>query len=273
MATPTMDKIYTDGACSGNPGPGGWGVAIYFTDGRVQEVGGAAANTTNNRMELQAAIAALEVYQNSGQTSPVTLYTDSEYVRNGITKWISGWKKKGWKTAAGKPVMNQDLWQTLDALNSGNVTWKYVKGHAGDPGNERADALAVKCAQSQASIDQISIDSPTVEPPQDAASAAPVLIAHPATIDQTSVGLAEPAVIAQSEPPVLGISNVLERLRIADAIATQGYLITTQELSELVGLSTSAISDRGDAWTWRNWLVSRGRKEGHQILWQLERAD
>ncbi len=268
MATPTIDKIYTDGACSGNPGPGGWGVVIYFADGRVQEVGGAAANTTNNRMELQAAIAALETYKNSGQVVPITLYTDSEYVRNGITKWISGWKKKGWKTAAGKPVMNQDLWQALDGVNSSNVTWKYVKGHAGDPGNERADALAVKCAQGQVSIGDTQL-APTGDVVASPASSA-IGEASPA---KAAAVVYEAATITPSGQATTSIINVLERLRIADAIATQGYLITTQELSELVGLSTSAISDRGDEWTWRNWLVSRGRKEGHQILWQLERAD
>ncbi|NET49957.1 MAG: ribonuclease HI, partial [Merismopedia sp. SIO2A8] len=116
--TRTIKSFYTDGACSGNPGPGGWGTLIYFTDQSLYEMGGSEANSTNNRMELQAAIQALKVFRASGQTETVTLYTDSEYVKNGITKWIKGWKKKGWKTSQGKPVLNQDLWEILDELNS-----------------------------------------------------------------------------------------------------------------------------------------------------------
>ena len=109
-----IERIYTDGACSGNPGPGGWGTVVYYTDGGIQELGGGDRATTNNRMELQAAIDGLGYYVESGQKQPIVLYTDSEYVKNGITKWISGWKKKGWKTSTGKPVLNQDLWEALE---------------------------------------------------------------------------------------------------------------------------------------------------------------
>ncbi|MGG6294482.1 ribonuclease HI [Leptolyngbya sp. AN02str] len=137
-----IEKIYTDGACSGNPGPGGWGTVIYFADGSVHELGGREAQTTNNRMEMQAAIAALQFVAESGQTQSLTLYTDSEYVKKGITEWIHGWKRKGWKTSTGKPVINQDLWQQIDQLNRRSVTWQYVRGHAGNVGNERADAIA-----------------------------------------------------------------------------------------------------------------------------------
>jgi len=138
----TIKSIYTDGACSGNPGRGGWGVVVYFSDGSIYEIGGKEAQTTNNRMELQAAIAALEFLQQSGQKESVELYTDSEYVKNGITKWIHGWKKKGWKTSTGKAVLNQDLWEELDALNRPQVQWLYVRGHAGNVGNERCDEIA-----------------------------------------------------------------------------------------------------------------------------------
>ncbi|HEY9623086.1 MAG TPA: ribonuclease HI [Crinalium sp.] len=137
-----IQSIYTDGACSGNPGPGGWGTVVYFSDGLVHEMGGAEAPTTNNRMEMQAAIAALQFFSQSGQSDPISLYTDSEYVKNGITQWIHGWKKKGWKTSTGKPVLNQDLWQMIDSLNSKQVIWKYVRGHSGNIGNERCDAIA-----------------------------------------------------------------------------------------------------------------------------------
>jgi ribonuclease HI len=133
--------IYTDGACKGNPGPGGWGV--FLKSGvHEKELWGGEAVTTNNRMELMAVIEALTALK---RPCEVMLFLDSEYVRKGITEWIHGWKTKGWKTAAKQPVKNADLWQRLDALVSGGghkIEWKWVKGHAGDPGNERADALA-----------------------------------------------------------------------------------------------------------------------------------
>jgi ribonuclease HI len=131
--------VHTDGACSGNPGPGGWG-AILQSGGKTKELKGGEAHTTNNRMELMAAISALETL-----TKPcrVDLYTDSQYVRNGISAWIHGWKKNGWRTADKKPVKNVDLWQQLDAaLARHEVTWHWVKGHAGHDLNERADELA-----------------------------------------------------------------------------------------------------------------------------------
>ncbi len=135
---PTV-TIYTDGACKGNPGPGGWG-AWLSTGEHEKEMFGGERQTTNNRMELTAVIEALASLKRS---CDVTVYTDSEYVRKGITEWIHGWKQRGWKTADKKPVKNADLWQRLDALRAlHQVDWRWVKGHAGDPGNERADALA-----------------------------------------------------------------------------------------------------------------------------------
>jgi len=137
-----MDKeaiVYTDGACSGNPGPGGWGVTIKLGD-ETFEIFGGEDNTTNNRMELIAAIKALE-YLN--ENHKITLYTDSNYVKDGITKWIFNWKKNNWKTSTKKPVKNSDLWIQLDEIqNKREVKWNWVKGHAGNLGNERADELA-----------------------------------------------------------------------------------------------------------------------------------
>lgn len=131
--------IYTDGACSGNPGPGGWGVVLRYGDA-VKELHGGDPTTTNNRMELMAAITALESLT---RPVPVQLYTDSKYVLDGITKWLPGWRRNGWQTAAKKPVKNVDLWKRLAAaMERHEVTWHWVKGHAGDPGNERADELA-----------------------------------------------------------------------------------------------------------------------------------
>lgn len=131
--------IYTDGACSGNPGPGGWGALLIYGEDEKELTGG-EFETTNNRMELTATIEALSALK---RPCKVHLYTDSTYVKDGITKWINGWKAKGWKTAAKKPVKNEDLWRALDAATGKHdIEWKWVKGHAGDPGNERADALA-----------------------------------------------------------------------------------------------------------------------------------
>lgn len=132
--------IHTDGACSGNPGPGGWG-AILEWNGHRRELSGAEPETTNNRMELLAAIRALQAIKGKGK--PVRLVTDSIYVRDGVTKWIHGWKRNGWKTAAKKPVKNDDLWKELDeAARRHDVTWEWVKGHSGHPENDRADELA-----------------------------------------------------------------------------------------------------------------------------------
>ena len=132
-------QIFTDGACSGNPGPGGWGAVLRWK-GVEKEMSGGARETTNNRMEMMAAIKALESLK---RAVPVDLYTDSTYVRDGITKWLPGWKSNGWKTAAKKPVKNQDLWKRLEAaLRDHDVRWHWVKGHAGHPENERADELA-----------------------------------------------------------------------------------------------------------------------------------
>ncbi len=132
-------EIYTDGACSGNPGPGGWGAVLRY-GAHEKEISGGEPETTNNRMELMAAIRALESIK-----EPVVaeLYTDSTYLRSGITEWIKGWRRNGWRTAAKKPVKNVDLWQRLDsAAGRHQVSWHWVKGHAGHPENERADALA-----------------------------------------------------------------------------------------------------------------------------------
>ena len=132
-------EVWTDGACSGNPGPGGWG-AILSYKGKERELSGGEALTTNNRMELMGAISALETLT---RPCTVALHTDSQYLRQGITSWIHGWKKNGWKTADRKPVKNVELWQRLDAaLGRHKIEWKWVKGHAGDEMNERADALA-----------------------------------------------------------------------------------------------------------------------------------
>ena len=138
-AKPERVVIYTDGACKGNPGPGGWGAWLRW-GAHEKELFGGDPSTTNNRMELMAVIEALALLK---RRTSVAIYTDSSYVKDGITSWIHGWKKRGWRTADNKPVKNIELWQRLDALvGSHDVQWHWVKGHSGDPGNERADALA-----------------------------------------------------------------------------------------------------------------------------------
>jgi ribonuclease HI len=150
-------QIYTDGACKGNPGPGGWG-ALLVAGGRERELFGGERHTTNNRMELTAVIRALEALTRECE---VDLYTDSQYVKNGIESWIHAWKRKGWKTAEGKPVKNAELWRELDALAQRHtIRWHWVRGHSGHDGNTRADALANRgvtgAANPDASVRQAS---------------------------------------------------------------------------------------------------------------------
>lgn len=148
----TSVEIYADGACKGNPGPGGWGVLLRtLREGSPveRELCGGEALTTNNRMELTAVIEALRALK---RPCSVDVYTDSQYVQKGVTEWLAGWKARGWKTAAKAPVKNDDLWRTLDGLLVGHtVRWHWVKGHAGHPGNERADALANRGVESLSS--------------------------------------------------------------------------------------------------------------------------
>ncbi len=139
-------QIFTDGACQGNPGPGGWAAILRYQD-REKEIYGCARETTNNRMELSAAIESLRLLK---QPCEVELTTDSEYLKNGITSWINGWKRNGWKTSAKKPVLNQDLWKALDELTQQHtIRWRWTKGHADHPENNRCDELATRAAREQ----------------------------------------------------------------------------------------------------------------------------
>ncbi len=312
----TVEAIYTDGACSGNPGPGGWGTHIEFADGQVHELGGRDAATTNNRMEMQAAIAALEYLQVSGlESSPVTLHTDSEYLKNGITKWIQGWKRKGWKTSAGKAVLNKDLWQQLDQLTqtlsetSVKIDWRYVRGHTGNAGNERCDEIARAFTHSQPiGLKQVKLSDKTE--PATAKTATDQSQNEPENIpNHKGLSLSSPDInngiteepfsitalefdqnaseegnstmaisdLKSSGPPEVSrierLTNALKTLQVTDELAKQGYLITSAELADLMDVNASAVTSRGDYWAWRNWTVSRIRREGNQILWQLERID
>jgi ribonuclease HI len=263
-----IQKIYTDGACSGNPGAGGWGTVVYFNDGTVHELGGYAPDTTNNRMEMQAAIAALDFFKTSGQSQVIALYTDSEYVKNGITKWLPGWKKKGWKTSAGKPVLNQDLWEQLDQLDSPKVEWRYVRGHSGDPGNDRCDTIARSFSLGK----QPPLKTPDAQIPDAQMPKSPIVLVPEGAMSDTS----QPIDSLESLPREVRVEhlrNLVDALRMADEIASKGYLISSSELADLMDINANAVTSRGDHWVWRNWVVSRVRREGNQILWQLERVD
>jgi ribonuclease HI len=275
-----ITKLYTDGACSGNPGPGGWGVVVCFDDGSIHELGGYDRATTNNRMEMQAAIDALNFFADWEQTDPCVLHTDSEYLIKGITQWVKGWRKKGWKTAAGKPVLNQDLWETLDRLNQQiqfqtkvAVTWQYVRGHSGNEGNERCDEIARSFAARQApQLRQRSTTLASTHQAKPAPTPKPAVPSSPPMSEEHHLH-SEPTENLPREVRVAHIHHLIDTLRITDEIAKHGYLITSSELADLMDINASAVTSRGDKWAWRNWVVSRVRREGNQILWQLERVD
>ena len=211
----------TDGACSGNPGPGGWGALIRFEDGSVEEFGGHEPATTNNRMELQAALALLQRLKDLPRHPDLTLRTDSKYLIDGLGSWMAGWKRKGWKTAAGKPVLNQDLWQALDQARLADVPLSYVKGHSGDPDNERVDRIAVAYARGQALT---PMPSPTPMAPPD-----------------------DPA------PPEL--LRLLSRLELAERLAEGGFTLKAVELAQLVEQPLQQLQQRTSSWRWRDWSV------------------
>ncbi|MEG4944786.1 ribonuclease HI [Microcoleus sp. F4-D5] len=295
MTTPKIKSLYTDGACSGNPGPGGWGAVICFADGKCHELGGGDPQTTNNRMEMQAAVAALEFFARSGQSEPVTVYTDSEYVKNGITKWIQGWKNKGWKTSTGKEVVNQDLWHLLDKLNSRQIQWEHVRGHSGNFYNDRCDEIARSFSHNL--TPELQQHKPTGDEAGTGTGAPPLHFDKTIVWEETDTTgnkTIESYVITSDLPisnstmmdstadtlenlprevRVQDLRNLIETLHIADEVATKGYLITSSELADLMDVNASAVTSRGDNWVWRNWVVSRVRREGNQILWQLERID
>jgi ribonuclease HI len=150
MSDSAGPTAYTDGGCLGNPGPGGWGVHIEYPDGRVVELGGAELQTTNNRMELRAAI---EAARSVADWPRATIVADSQYVLRGIGSWVKGWKRNGWKTSTGSPVLNRDLWEELDSVATDKITWEWAKGHSGVPGNERCDAIASWFAASVRPLD------------------------------------------------------------------------------------------------------------------------
>ena len=228
----------TDGACSGNPGPGGWGALLRFEDGSVEEFGGHDPATTNNRMELQAALELLQRLKELPRHPDLTLRTDSKYLIDGLGSWMKGWKRKGWKTAAGKPVLNQDLWKALDQARLDDVPLAYVKGHSGDPDNERVDRIAVAYSQGRAA------DLPSPSPP--------------------------PAVVAADEDPApLPLQQLLRRLELADRLAQGGYSLSLLELAQLVEKPLKQLETKRESWIWRDWIIEP-QAEGR---WNLQRRE
>ena len=228
---PRVVAAACDGACSGNPGPGGWGCLLRFEDGTVQEFGAAEADTTNNRMELTAALTLLHRLAVLPRHPDLTIRTDSKYLIDGYSTWIKGWKRKGWRTAAGAPVLNRDLWEALDAARIPDLPFTYVKGHSGDPDNDRCDAIAV--AFSRGTRPQLAQPGSAAAPDEPKASV-PILAADPA-------------------PPAL--QQLLGRLELADRLAIGGYGLSLAELAQLVEKPIKGLADRDQPWRWRDWLV------------------
>ena len=235
QSTPRVVAAACDGACSGNPGPGGWGSLLRFEDGSVQEFGAADPATTNNRMELKAALVLLECLKDLPCHPSLTIRTDSRYVIDGFSKWMAGWKRKGWRTASGSPVLNRELWEALDRARLPGVPFSYVKGHSGDPDNERCDQIAVAYSRKEAIPNQEQVKTTTKD--QDLAPA-----------------------------PLQGL---LTRMELADRLALGGYLLKTVEIAQLLEQPLAAFESREAAITWRNWRVAPQKEGG----WRLERLE
>jgi len=242
----------TDGACSGNPGPGGWGALIRFEDGSVEEFGGADPATTNNRMELQAALAMLERLAELPRHPDLVLRTDSKYLIDGLGSWMAGWKRKGWKTAAGKPVLNQDLWQSLDQARLADVPLRYVKGHSGDPDNDRVDQIAVAYSKGTA---------PRLKRSRRPTSAK--------AVDLRPVALNPDDLTPGDAPAPAALQQLLTRLELADRLAVGAFSLSAVELAQLVEQPLTRVAERQDTWRWRDWLVEP--TDGDR--WRLRRAE
>ncbi|MCP9833966.1 MULTISPECIES: ribonuclease H [unclassified Cyanobium] len=227
-----------DGACSGNPGPGGWGALLRFEDGSRRELGGAAQATTNNRMELTAALAVLEALRDLPRHPDLVLRTDSRYLIDGYEKWMAGWKRKGWRTASGGAVLNRDLWELLDAARLPGLALRHVRGHSGDPDNDRCDAIAVAFSRGQAPALAVETQ-PSLAPQSEARDLAPT-----------------------------SLQELLSRMELADRLAAGGYSLRAVELARLLEVPTATLEGKEDPWLWRDWLV-RPLGNGN---WRLERG-
>jgi ribonuclease HI len=237
-----------DGACSGNPGPGGWGALLRFKNGTVREFGGRDAATTNNRMELTAALALLETLAQQPRHPHLTIRTDSRYLIDGFSRWMAGWKRKGWRTASGGAVLNRDLWEALDRARLADVAFEHVKGHSGDPDNDRCDAIAVAFSRGG-------------RPALAGARSAP---SDPASVPPSDLD-------QSSNVAPAALQGLLSRLELADRLAKGGYGLSAVELAQLVELPLAKVQARRSAWRWRDWQV-QPQAEGRWCL-QREVAD
>ncbi len=242
-----------DGACSGNPGPGGWGALLRFEDGSVHEMGGADRATTNNRMELTAALALLEAIKELPRPAQLSIRTDSRYLIDGFSKWIQGWKRKGWRTASGGAVLNRDLWEQLDQARLEGVSLVHVKGHSGDPDNDRCDAIAVAFSKGQMPAMAAGEVIATARIEADVPSVVPASVPSPE--------IADPA-------PAL-LQQLLSRCELADRFAVQGYGLSLVELAQLVEQPLQQLERRSGPWRWRDWQVLP--LEGGR--WRLQRDE
>ena len=219
----------TDGACSGNPGPGGWGSVIIFNDNSEIEMGGSEQNTTNNRMELTAAIKTLEKLKHFELKDNFKLRTDSKYVIEGYTKWIINWKKNGWKTSTGKSVQNLDLWQKIDNLRINGLIMEFVKGHSGDKYNERVDLIATNYSKG------IPLNSKLKK-------------------SQKEIDVLE-------ELAPHKIQTLFTRNELMNKFSEKKYLLSSDELKELIGEENFFLIEKNSFFEWRNWkLIPRNQK-------------
>ncbi len=219
----------TDGACSGNPGPGGWGGLIIFDDKSELEIGGSDQNTTNNRMELTAAIKILEKLKNYRLKENFKLRTDSKYVIEGYTKWIINWKKNGWKTSAGKSVQNLDLWQKIDDLRIKGLEMEFVKGHSGDKQNERVDLIATSYSKGIPIVSQVK--------------KAPIANA-----------------LSKEKAPI-EIQKLFSKNELLEKFAEKKYFLNSIELNELLGEESYILVKKYELFEWRNWrLIPKNKK-------------
>ena len=219
----------TDGACSGNPGPGGWGGLIIFDDNTEIEIGGSEQNTTNNRMELTAAIKTLEKLKNYQLKENFKLRTDSKYVIEGYTKWIINWKRNGWKTSAGKSVQNLDLWQKIDDLRINGLDMEFVKGHSGDKQNERVDLIATSYSKGIPLVSEVK--------------------KRPREKDFSK----------EKEPTE--IQKLFSKNELLEKFAKKKYFLSSSELNELLGEESYILVKKHELFEWRNWrLIPKNQK-------------
>jgi len=272
---PRVVAAACDGACSGNPGPGGWGCLLRFEDGTAQEFGAADPATTNNRMELTAALTVLQKLKQLPLHPDLAIRTDSKYLIDGFSKWMPGWKRKGWRTASGGPVLNRDLWEALDAARLPAVPFRYVRGHSGDPDNDRCDAIAVAFSKGgrpaladggaggQRSAARRT-GSSLAGAPAEASPRGKVLAKTSAS---ATMPAAESALPEAAEPAPPALQQLLTRLELADRLAAGGYGLSLVELAQLVQMPLRTLEARQGPWPWRDWRVLPAG-EGR---WRLER--